>query len=193
MNSKQRKDSHDLILIKSFYVRIVIAQERFDVGGAAVSATDPNYLWRKTKKDTQIAEVSVFCYDHKLLASCVLAHLCVRSSINANGMDMAGAWVEGHPGVGPVLARGFGQREVSPFNYHKPLFAIRSVAKAGEDVFPSEIGEVFKDLFLSHARREIFKHVVNCNPHTANARLATTFTGLDRDDVQVTHKSILEL
>lgn len=64
---------------------------------------------------------------------------------------------------------------------------IRSIAETRENVLSGEIWKIFEDFFLCHPGSEIFKHVINCDSHAANARLAAALAGFNRDDVLVTH------
>lgn len=49
------------------------------------------------------------------------------------------------------------------------------------------IRKICENLFLCHARSEIFQYIVNRDAHSANARLPAALTRLNGNDVLVTH------
>ena len=58
------------------------------------------------------------------------------------------------------------------------FFAVRRVCQAGENIFPFQVWEIRKNLLRSHPGGQIAQHVMHCNPHTANTRLAASFARL---------------
>jgi hypothetical protein len=71
------------------------------------------------------------------------------------------------------------------------MFALSGIAEARKDVLVSKVGEVSKYFFLSHSGSKIGQHVVDGDPHAADAWLSAPFSRLDRDDAFVRHAYIL--
>ncbi len=64
---------------------------------------------------------------------------------------------------------------------------VSGVGETGLNVLGCKIWEVSKNLLRRHPRRKIPKHVVDCNPHSANTRLAPALSRFNGDNVAIIH------
>lgn len=64
-------------------------------------------------------------------------------------------------------------------------FGCECVARV--DVVGCQVREVFQNLLLGHPRGEVAEDIINRNPHSADARLASALPRLDGDDVLISH------
>src|SRR5258705_13534793 len=72
-------------------------------------------------------------------------------------------------------------------NAHQSPLAIRGESEAGPNVFVDEVWKVVQDLIFSHPGSQVVQNVVDCDPHTADARLPAHLAGLDCNDLAVIH------
>lgn len=75
----------------------------------------------------------------------------------------------------------------------KPLRKLLGKRKARANVFDGQVREIFQYLFRRHAARKVFKHILDSHPQPANAGLAATFAGFDRDESLVIHKETISI
>ena len=73
----------------------------------------------------------------------------------------------------------------------KPALLVCGEREAGEYVLPCQVREVFQDFFIRHSRCQVSKNIVNCDPHSANARLAAALACFYRDDLSIVHEETL--
>ena len=64
----------------------------------------------------------------------------------------------------------------------------RGVGDAGTDVFGLQIREVGEDLFLCRASGKHVQHVLDANPHPADARPPAALVRIESDALKFVHK-----
>ena len=92
-----------------------------------------------------------------------------------------------------AASRGSGRGGASPSaDRNQSPLAIRGEREAGPDVFARQVREVTEEVVLGHAGRQIVEHVGDRDAQATDAGLAAAFSRLDRDPVQVSHRSAYE-
>jgi len=71
------------------------------------------------------------------------------------------------------------------------VFAVRSVAEAGENVLLGEIRKVSEDFLMRHPRSKLGQYVINGDAHPPNAGFSTALAGLDGDELVIVHTRII--
>jgi hypothetical protein len=69
----------------------------------------------------------------------------------------------------------------------KTSIAIRNKRQTGENISLSQLRKIIQNLSMGHPRSEPAQHIIDSNAHSADTRLPTSLTRLDRDDVLVVH------
>ena len=102
-------------------------------------------------------------------------------------------------GKGPISRRGlvgaarsrFGEFGTERGGGEELAFTVSGERQTRLDVLAGQLGEVGENLVLGHAGSQILQHVVNGNPHPADARLAAALARLNSDKVCVVHGGIV--
>ena len=70
---------------------------------------------------------------------------------------------------------------------HKPALDVSSESQTSEDVLRFQVRKIRQYLLLRHTGRQITENIVDGDPHSPNARLATSHIGVDRYALPVIH------
>jgi len=71
---------------------------------------------------------------------------------------------------------------------HRALIALGRKRETGANVLELKFREVSQNVGLAHALGQPGKHIVNRDPHAADARLAAAFPGFQRDAIAKFHR-----
>jgi hypothetical protein len=178
-------------------IRYATAENRLQVGSAAVTYADPDNLRRRTVKKTQLPEVVVFRDDRESLYRGVPPNGLIIATCMPDIPNVCGAGVQfDNPAYQPrrdVLieqelqgtpaGRRLGRRT------GEPALPVRSKRQCSPYVRALEIREIGEYLGLGHTTREVIENVIDRDPQATNTRFAAPFARLDRDPVAIIHRS----
>lgn len=86
-----------------------------------------------------------------------------------------------------VVARDSGRTKASFGKNRQPALAIGSEGQACTDVLLSQVGELFDQLLMCHAARQIFEYIGNRHASAADAGLPAALVRFNSDDLVIIH------